>query len=144
MVQKETTMKVKNPKEPANAKAALHSLELNLRPLPHPVLGKREVIRGQRIHGETDEQLLLRAHMTLVGMLGYRDIGWSAYAALAAEVINQMPEEYRRLAVNLIITGDAMNLTDDHRVERVRKYEGLVELTPKKGVDLWTPGQPMS
>jgi hypothetical protein len=106
-------MKAKNPPEPKAAKEALHSLELNLRPLPHPVIGRREVVRGQRVHGDTDEQLLLRAHCTLVGMLGYRPIGMAAYAALAAEVINQMPEEYRRLAVNMIITGDAMELTEE-------------------------------
>lgn len=144
-------MKIKLKPEPKELKSVAHSLTLDLRPIGHPVLGPREVQRGVRVHGDTDERLLLMAHTALCGMLGYREGGMSAYAALAAEVINQMPDDYRRLAVNLIITGDSMGLRLEGygggagvrlAVERVRKYDGLVEplATQQISSKLWTPG----
>ena len=149
-------MRVKNKPETKETKALLQSVELNLRPLDHPVLGRREVTKGRRAHGFTDEELLYKSHAVLCDMLGYSSMHqpYLAPAAFAAEIINQMPEDFRRLAASLIITGDAMELGMSvdglsgetvKSINRVRKYTPLTETraeADEKGRQLlWTPNQ---
>ena len=148
-------MRVKNKPETKETKALLQSVELNLRPLDHPVLGRREVTKGRRAHGFTDEELIYKSHAVLVDMLGYGSMNqpYLAPAAFAAEIINQMPEDFRRLAASLIITGDAMELGLNveasgetvKSINRVRKYTPLAE-TQAQAEEvgrklLWTPSQ---
>lgn len=144
-------MRVKNKPEPAGAKTAMHSLELSLRPLPHDVLGKRDVQRGRRIHALDDVDLMQSAMYTLAQMLGYDDL--SAKTALIAEAINRMPmENQRRLAVQMIVDGNGLQL-ENVNVEgqlgvmagAVRRYSPLASSVTQESREvssrLWTPDQ---
>lgn len=148
-------MRVKNKPEPAGAKAAMHSLELSLRPLPHDVLGKRGVQRGRRIHALDDVDLMQSAMFTLAQMLGYDDL--SAKTALIAEAINRVPmENQRRLVVQMLIDGNGLQLEKSEGMimaGAIQRYQPLIppanlnarpetiQLPTKVSSRLWTPDQ---
>lgn len=142
-------VRVKNKPEPAGAKAAMHSLELSLRPLPHDVLGKRDVQRGRRIHALDDVDLMQSAMYTLAQMLGYDDL--SAKTALIAEAINRLPmENQRMLAVQMIVDGTGLQLQVVNvegqagiMAGAVHRYQSLSPSQKPREVTsrLWTPDQ---